>query len=251
MKEDFYLNLFKNKKLTQLLDKKNIFYKKKKILLYGAGQIFDALVEQNVLTSLNIIAVADQKFPKGVETPYKSFTGINGEDIKKYNPDIIIVSLLVNNGSKLVKYLKEDVCSKTENAPLIIPLFSLFDSAYNKIKLAAELDFWEKLYAKRCETCNTEEEREVSFLNACYEITYPRYKNDLYLTDNSFEGQRILDVGCGPSGGIIGFKNCEKYAVDHLINEYKKIGYPLDKHPIKYSNANQKNCLMRIIFLTR
>ena len=83
-------------------------------------------------------------------------------------------------------------------------------------------------------------QKEKKLMKVCYEITYPRYKKDLCLEEDSFKGKKVLDLGCGPHGGLIGFKNCEKYGVDHLIEKYKKIGYPLDKHGIKYYQAKSE-----------
>jgi ubiquinone/menaquinone biosynthesis C-methylase UbiE len=54
---------------------------------------------------------------------------------------------------------------------------------------------------------------------------------------DSFNGDTVLDLGCGPHGGLIGFTNCKKYGVDDLINEYKLIGYPLDQYQIEYIHA--------------
>ena len=50
----------------------------------------------------------------------------------------------------------------------------------------------------------------------------------------------VLDVGCGPHAGLIGFRNCQKYGVDYLIDEYRRIGYPLDKHDIRYYNSSSE-----------
>jgi SAM-dependent methyltransferase len=107
-------------------------------------------------------------------------------------------------------------------------------------KKLAELKYWKNLVEELTQNCRTSAQKEEKLLNICYEITNPRYKKDLYLEDDSFYGKKVLDVGCGPHGGLIGFKNCEKYGVDHLINEYKKLGYPLDKHDIKYFQAKSE-----------
>ncbi|PKK89729.1 MAG: hypothetical protein CVV64_13065 [Candidatus Wallbacteria bacterium HGW-Wallbacteria-1] len=104
----------------------------------------------------------------------------------------------------------------------------------------AELDYWRGLVAELTQGCKDESEKRKCLFDICHEITYPRYKNDLYLNPNSFSGQKILDLGCGPHGGIIGFENCEKYGVDALIDSYKTLGYPLDEHPIKYFNARSE-----------
>ena len=103
-----------------------------------------------------------------------------------------------------------------------------------KDKKQAELDYWKRLVSDLTEDCKVSSQKEKKLVNVCYEITYPRYKKDLYLEDDSFKGKKVLDLACGPHGGLIAFKDCDKYGVDHLIDEYKKIGYPLDKHGIKY-----------------
>ncbi len=103
-----------------------------------------------------------------------------------------------------------------------------------KKKKQAELDYWKRLVRDLTEGCKDSSQKEYKLLNVGYEITFPRYKKDLYLEDDSFKGKKVLDLGCGPHGGLIGFRDCEKYGLDHLIHEYKKIGYPLDKHGIEY-----------------
>jgi len=107
-------------------------------------------------------------------------------------------------------------------------------------KRQAELNYWTNLVKELTTGCKSLSQKEEKLMKVCYEITYPRYKKDLYLEDDSFKGKRVLDVGCGPHGGLIGFTDCDKYGVDHLIEEYKKIGYPLDKHGIKYYQAKSE-----------
>jgi ubiquinone/menaquinone biosynthesis C-methylase UbiE len=52
---------------------------------------------------------------------------------------------------------------------------------------------------------------------------------------------KVLYVGCGPNGGLIGFENCDKHGIDHLCDEYVKIGYPLHEHNIKYVNGKSES----------
>lgn len=108
-------------------------------------------------------------------------------------------------------------------------------------KADAELQFWVEMVRELTASCNTETEKRGALLRVCHEMTFPRYKRDLYVTDNSFAGKRILDVGCGPHCGIIGFTGSEKYGVDHLIEDYKRIGYPLDDHGVQYRNAKSED----------
>jgi len=105
----------------------------------------------------------------------------------------------------------------------------------------AELAFWVQLYDGFVRGCSEKEKKDQKCLEVSKNITYPRYKKDLYLEDSSFEGKKVLDLGCGPNGGLIDFIGCEKYGADHLLDQYKEIGYPLDKHGIKYYDTKSEN----------
>lgn len=107
-------------------------------------------------------------------------------------------------------------------------------------KMQAELNYWSNLVKELTQDCKSPAQKEEKLIRLCYEITYPRYKKDLYLEDDSLKGKKVLDLGCGPHGGLIGFTDCDKFGVDHLIEEYKKIGYPLNKHGIKYYQAKSE-----------
>lgn len=104
-------------------------------------------------------------------------------------------------------------------------------------KKQAELEYWIGLSRELTKDCLTDAEKKEVLLRVCYEKSFPRYKESLYLNEDSFVGKRILDLGCGPHCGIIGFRGCEKYGVDHLTNDYMKIGYPLDDHGVNYYNC--------------
>ncbi len=55
------------------------------------------------------------------------------------------------------------------------------------------------------------------------------YLSDLRLSPNLFTGKRVADIGSGPLPTLLVFNDCERYCIDHLIEEYIKIGYPLHK----------------------
>ena len=119
-------------------------------------------------------------------------------------------------------------------------LFNIFAKVIIKLipksyKKQAELNYWSNLIKELTQDCKSSAQKEEKLIKLCYEITYPRYKKDLYLEDDSLKGKRVLDLGCGPHGGLIGFEDCDKYGVDHLIDEYKKLGYPLNKDPVKHA----------------
>lgn len=97
-----------------------------------------------------------------------------------------------------------------------------------------ELLFWEQLYNKFTRGCVDKQCKDKKCLQITTEITFPRYRQDLFLNDSSFVGQKIIDIGCGPNGGLFGFLGCSKYGIDHLLDSYRDIGYPLDQHDINY-----------------
>ena len=107
-------------------------------------------------------------------------------------------------------------------------------------KERAELDYWTGLSRELTRGCSTADERRRRLLDVCWEKTYPRYKESLYLDDDSFRGQRVLDVGCGPHGGLIGFRDCRAFGADHLIPQSRALGYPLEDHGIRYAQAKSE-----------
>lgn len=55
----------------------------------------------------------------------------------------------------------------------------------------------------------------------------PKYLEDLMLDKNVFSGQNVLDIGSGPFPSALVFGGINLYALDPLLPEYIKIGYPL------------------------
>lgn len=105
-------------------------------------------------------------------------------------------------------------------------------------KQAHELAFWKRRYAEVIGNENDPVKRERLFLDSSWQDTFPRYMRDLRLEADSLQGLRVLDVGCGPNGGLLGFGACMRWGVDHLIDAYKEIGFPLDRHDIQYSSID-------------
>jgi len=108
-------------------------------------------------------------------------------------------------------------------------------------KRQAELDYWIGLSRELAKDCTTDAQKRQALLKVCHEKAFPRYKECLGVEDNSFVGKKILDVGCGPHCGIIGFTGCEKYGADHLVDAYREIGYPLSDHGVEYSNCKSED----------
>lgn len=101
-------------------------------------------------------------------------------------------------------------------------------------KERAELEYWIGLSRQLTNDCATPAQCRRALLDVCQEKTFPRYLDSLDLHADSLAGLRVLDLGCGPHGGLIGFRGCERWGADHLIAEYRAIGYPLAAHGIRY-----------------
>lgn len=112
-------------------------------------------------------------------------------------------------------------------------------------KERAELSYWFQLSRHLTENCSTMEERRQALLQVCWEKTFPRYKESLDLEDGSLVGLRVLDLGCGPHGGLIGFEDCEAWGADHLLSEYRCMGYPLEMHGIRYTQSKSEDLPFR------
>ena len=55
------------------------------------------------------------------------------------------------------------------------------------------------------------------------------YRTDLALRRDSFAGRRVADIGSGPLPTLNVFDDCERYCIDHLMDTYREIGYPLEE----------------------
>lgn len=89
-----FIQYYKNKNTYRTLNKILKKYKDKKILLYGAGTSAIALlqIDKSSILYNNIDYVADIKFPRGKESKWEEFMGINPMDIIKYDFDLILVT---------------------------------------------------------------------------------------------------------------------------------------------------------------
>lgn len=76
--------------------------KDKKVLIYGAGEGFEALNKIYKFTDLNIVAISDKKFE--VETEFMGLKAINPENIEKEDYDVILITN--ENAAPILKYLQ-------------------------------------------------------------------------------------------------------------------------------------------------
>jgi len=118
-------------------------------------------------------------------------------------------------------------------------------TAGNKSKTAAELEFWKREKNNYIEWYNgkktlygfsppsEDDKYHVQSLTHSAILTWwerfqkQKYLHDLNLSKNAFVGLKLLDIGSGPMPSALAFQNCEVYALDPLIGDYVKIGFPL------------------------
>lgn len=117
---------------------------------------------------------------------------------------------------------------------------------YSRTKYVAEINFWkqtlkdyvkwykgelQELYMEK----SPDENEKVKLANLEYSaiLTWQfshqqvKYLEDLKLSDDSFEGGKLLDVGSGPHPSALCFKNCEVYCLDPLLPLYMEAGFPI------------------------
>lgn len=92
-----FLELLKQEKFDNQLQKMIKRYKNKKLVLYGVGKFFHTIKNNYDLSKLNIIAVSDIMF-KEIETPIfdekLGYNKISPYCINKLKPDFVLISVL-------------------------------------------------------------------------------------------------------------------------------------------------------------
>lgn len=124
------------------------------------------------------------------------------------------------------------------------------------LKPRSELNYWKQHLERRVPAWfdgkqafrfpfPTEEEKErrydrrtnafVTYMKA--ELRYGSYLSDLQLPADAFVGKRVADIGCGPLAQLLVFDSCERWGFDHLIDAYRRIGYPLHLFDMRFVNC--------------
>lgn len=96
-----FLEKYKFDKQLKKLNKK---LKNKKVLIYGAGLLFQAIKENYDLSKLNIIAISDQKFAENEEEYFAGYKTCKPADIASLNPDYVLVSTV--RTISIIEYLR-------------------------------------------------------------------------------------------------------------------------------------------------
>lgn len=75
------------------------------------------------------------------------------------------------------------------------------------------------------------------------ENQHASYLKDLLLRSDSFQNLKVADIGSGPFPTLLVFENCERYCIDHLINGYEELGFPLQffKSDVRFINAKSES----------
>lgn len=90
--KDDYVEKFRSCELINHIKFLEKEYEGKKVLLYGAGLLFEALLDYYDFSKFNVVAVTDKKIIE--ETEISGFRAIPPSMIKEVNPDVIMVTLL-------------------------------------------------------------------------------------------------------------------------------------------------------------
>lgn len=98
-------SLLEKKSFQKRIDSIAEKYQGKKIVIYGAGLLFDVIAENYNLSKLDIKAVVDQKFYDENNQDYKGYKAINPYDLEEFDFDIIL----------LATYLSFDVKNTIKN----------------------------------------------------------------------------------------------------------------------------------------
>lgn len=69
----------------------------------------------------------------------------------------------------------------------------------------------------------------------------PSYWEELRLSGDHFQGQRLLEVGCGPLVPCLQFSGCERHGIDPLISTYLEVGWPLFAYDAKLINSGAES----------
>jgi SAM-dependent methyltransferase len=73
------------------------------------------------------------------------------------------------------------------------------------------------------------------------ENRHASYLHDLKLRANSFAGLKVADIGSGPLPTLLVFQDCDRYCIDHLIDVYRMIGYPIEEFEKEIHFVNAKS----------
>lgn len=241
---DDYIKFFRKCGFEKRLKNLSRKYKDKKVLLYGNGIFFDALVDSYDLNSyFNVVGVSDIRYLNNKPDTYKNFKVFAPYDFKNEDIDVVICST-VDPASIHFSMIKHEM----------LPKNCIFDSFLDRTKKEALIDMKNKLRAL-CKYAKTafnvfsiikyalvldsdEINSKINYLNVIKKLKNRDKKTspirvlfiveenakwgyqsiyDILKNDDNFE---ILPILCYP----IITKNREDYTQDENIEFFKSIG---------------------------
>lgn len=123
------LHYLKDINFQSKLEKLNIQLKDKKVVLYGAGALFETAIEKYDFTKLNIIAISDKKFETEDCPTYCGFKTVLPEKILELKPDVILLSV------KRYKQLYVPFTLKYVDCEILILFENNCNSFYEKMNI--------------------------------------------------------------------------------------------------------------------
>lgn len=112
------------KNFQKRIDKLSKEYAGKKIMIYGAGMVFEAVKENYDLSKLNIIGIADMKFDEDQE--FMGYKTYEYDTFMNQKPDIVLIGMIEPDIAE--DFFKEELFEEYgefKHEPLI--KFSIFD----------------------------------------------------------------------------------------------------------------------------
>ena len=104
----------------------------------------------------------------------------------------------------------------------------------------AEVDWWGIPSPSPTQKMHVSEIWSVNAVMTMHNMR-PSYFEELQLGGDSFQGKRVLEVGCGPLAPILQFSNCIRHGIDPLIDRYLAAGWPLYEYDATFINAKAES----------
>lgn len=180
--------------------------KDKKIIVYGAGRLFEYINIKYNLSKLNIIAISDGKYSNYDEG--KSFMGykkILPRQIESYNPDYVLVSVLQYKPA--IDSLRKNniVSKKIKTIPFVknsapFKIFKIKNERYKKSVYILNKEF---VFPKKhlLEIKQELDEQRNRILTECKKLITTSILHQKTFSEfkNKYQGKDIVLVGAGPS----------------------------------------------------
>lgn len=191
-----------------------------KIILFGAGDRLNWLMEIDQLKAYDIVAIVDRDVKKQNELCYGHIIQ-KPEDIHKLDYDKIIIS-----SEKYFNEIKEMLIDEYKISP------SLIDGVKMK-KYDSELSFWKTRHKKEGVLNNYHYKKLM--------LAIAEEENDDF-----WRGQVVADFGCGPRGSLAWTNTpAVKLGIDVLAAHYlESFGDELIRHNMIYVVSDEKRIMI-------